>query len=52
MTNKNIIWLKIKQMLFFKYWNDNILDRLGSTQVNLSNLLSRSWDLDNPIESK
>ena len=37
-------------MSFSKYWNDNILDQLGSTQINLSNLFSRSWDPDNPIE--
>jgi len=43
---------KIKTISFFKYWNDNILDLLGSTQVNLSNLLPRSWNSNNPIESK
>jgi hypothetical protein len=43
---------KIKTTIFFKYWNDNILDWLESTQVNLLNLLSRSWEPNNLIESK
>jgi hypothetical protein len=43
---------KIKTTSFLKYWNDNILDRLGSNQVNLANLLPRSWELDNTIEKK
>jgi hypothetical protein len=43
---------KSRRHFFFKYWNDNMLDRLKSTQVNLTNLLHESWDLDNSIESK
>jgi hypothetical protein len=30
---------KIKTISFFKYWHDNILDRLGSTQITLPDLL-------------
>jgi hypothetical protein len=54
MAEKNVVSLKKNQddIFFFKYWNDNMLDRLKSTQVNLTNLLHESWDLDNSIESK
>jgi hypothetical protein len=52
MTDKNIVQLQKSRHCFFKYWNNNMLDRLESTQVNLSNLLHRSWDPDNPVESK
>lgn len=43
---------KNQDTIFFKYWRDKILNRFGSTRVNMSNLLPRSWNLDNPIESK
>jgi hypothetical protein len=43
---------KNQDTIFFKYWSDNILNWLGSNWVNLSNLLARSWNLDNYIESK
>ena len=43
---------KIKTTSFLKYWNDKILDRLGSNQVNLANLLPKSWEFDNTIEKK
>jgi hypothetical protein len=58
MTKKN------QDDIFLNYYflDDNILDLLGftwidldllgSTHINLSNLQSKSWDLDNPIESK
>jgi len=41
-----------KRDIFLKYINNNILNRLRSTWVNLQNLLLKSWDSDNPIESK
>jgi hypothetical protein len=50
---KNIVRLvKIQDNIFFKtkYWNNNILDRSGTTRVNLSNLQFRSWDYDIPYK--
>jgi len=37
---------------FLKYLNDNILNLIGSIGVFQSNSLPRSWDPDNPVESK
>jgi hypothetical protein len=40
-TDKNIVWLKINiqdNIFSYKYWDDNILDQLGSTCVKLDRL--------------
>jgi hypothetical protein len=55
MTIKNVIGLKnLKTTSYFfkKYWAENILDWPRSTPVNLPNPQPKSWDWDNPIESK
>jgi len=38
--------------IFKKYWDNDTLDRLVSTLVNLQNLRNGSWDCDNLIEIK
>jgi hypothetical protein len=46
-NNKKCSSTKKTKTIFFKnYWNENILDRLKSTQVNLSNPVPMSWDPD------
>jgi len=48
-----MIWYKkIKIIFFFNIETINILDWLGSTWVNLLNLLLRSKDPGKPIENK
>jgi hypothetical protein len=52
---KNIVWFKkfmtsfiyIYIYIYIKYYSKNILDRLGSTQVNQINLWFGSWDHNN-----